>query len=421
MTRNVAIGVVAAFASMIVQTASAGAADVSVLDRPGAIHMAPPQELRSRTSSGFSLVPPAAAAPLGSTGNLTHVPALRLTGFMMPGDAAKLRDTIDTVASYPAARNPGPLTTIELSSVGGSLMEGFEIGTLLRQRGLVAVVRSKDICLSACAFAFVGGNVTNIPNSYPDRCHVEIGGKLGFHNFFLNPAALRNSTVQDPVAARMQGFADASGGAAALLKYAVRIGMPMDFVSSLVGRPPDQFSYIQTVEQFISLNICPAGITRPSIPLEEQARNVCTNSLGNSRQQETLVVRALPSPQAKRYLLERLQAHLLASKASGPVARLLADGRVVRVEKEIDNLYRDLRLANFALPEIVGPTFEIGVNRAGKFEPRCYVSLSPDNPDKFDVVTFNDQGFSDVPRRPPSNAPRLFLFGKDTIVNPSPS
>ena len=417
-----ALGLNRALAAIGILFASAvpvAGADITVLDTPGAVHLKPAATVQVRPSSGFSIIPSAQAAP-ASPSNVLQIPAVRLNGYFMPGDADKMRSTLQTLTSYPAAKGEGPLTTVEFSSLGGSLMEGFEIGALLRKFNLVGVVRARDLCLSSCAFALVGGNVQEVPQSYPTRCNIEIGGKVGFHNFFLNSAALRDSTENDPVASRMQGFADARGGAASLVKYAAQMGLPPSFVASLIGRPPDQFQYVETVGQFLSLGVCPIGLTRPSIPIEEQAKNICANSMRDADLDLDLQVRLLPAQQVKRYLLERVQAQIQASRARGRLAGLLANAAVMRVSEEIDRLYDDLRGAGTSLPEIVGPTYEVSLKRDDTLEPACYVSLSSDEPDVFDVVVTGQKGFADPPRLPPENARRLFLFSRNTVINPRP-
>jgi hypothetical protein len=401
------------------------AADLTVLEQPGAVHLQPGQPIKPDKPSSFSLplVSPAQAATRagGASSPATIVPAVRLTGVIGPGDADKLRKVLDKLARAQSVRPEDPLTTIELSSMGGSLTEGFEIGHLFRQYKVISVVRSHDLCMSSCALAFLGGNIHRVPVNYPTRCNVEIGSKIGFHNFFLNPNGLAASTENDPVASRFQGFLDARGGAASLVRYAADVGMPPSFVASLMGRPVDQFQYIETVRQFLALNVCPIGLGRPAAPLEQQARNVCRNALGGPAPASDLEVSEIRADQAKRYLLEVLQAEMLASgRSRGRLASLFANGAVMRVQEEIDRLYEDLRAAGMALPDIVGPTFEVGSAQSGKYEPICYVSLSASDPDSFDVVASGRRVLSDPPHLPPGNARRLFLHDPDEVINPRP-
>jgi hypothetical protein len=343
---------------------------------------------------------------------------LRLAGPIEDGDAEKLREILSKLSIPSGAKSDGSLTKIELSSLGGNLLEGFEIGSLLRKYKVIAVVRKQDICLSACALALLAGNAHSVPSVYPTECNVEIGAKVGFHNFSLNRNGLRDATSQDPVASRLQGFADARGGAAQLVKYAGEIGLPPSFVSSLIGRPVEDFLFIETAGQFISLRVCPIGINRPAIALAAQAINICSNSTGGPDPSAPLEATAIKPAQAKLYLLERVQENMKSSKAKGRLADQLSSGAVMRVKEEIDRLYDDLRAAGVALPDIVGPTFDIGRRRDGGYETVCYVSLSSDNPDNYDVVTQGPRGLSDPLRPPPENSRRLFLFNRDDVVNP---
>lgn len=345
---------------------------------------------------------------------------LRLTGMIVPGDADKLRDVLQRSLGSGTANSNRPSTIIELSSMGGNLADGFQMGRIFREFNVIAVVRGRDLCMSSCALAFLGGNVHQVPSTYPTECNVEIGGKVAFHNFWLNPAGLRGVTSEDPVASRLQGFTDARGGIAMLAKYAGEMGLPPTFVPSIIGRPVEDFQYLETVGQFLSLHVCPIGLERPRIPLEAQAKNICVNSIGESDREAPLQTTAIPEARVKLSLLERLQANMQSSKAKGRLAAQLASGAVMRVQQEIDRLYDDLRVAGVALPDIVGPTFEVGRNRSGTYEPVCYVSLSPDDPDKFDVAIQGPRGFSEPPHAPPDNARRLFLFERNAVINPRP-
>ncbi len=347
-------------------------------------------------------------------------PTLRLTGMIENGDAAKLRDMLMKVKAATPPKSTLPLATLELSSMGGNLQEGIQIGELLRSFGVVAVVRKNDICLSACALALLGGNVQDTTVPYPADCNIEIGAKVAFHNFFLNRNGLRESTHDDPVASRLQGFADARGGAALLVKYAGDMGLPPTFVANLMGRPVEDFLYIETIGQFLNLRICPAGLARPPLPIDKQATNVCNNSIGAPLPLSAFAITPIAMQQAKQYLLQRVQESMHSAKARGRLADQLASWSVMRVKEEIDKLYEDLRAAGLALPEIVGPTFEIGVDQQGNYRTACYVSLSPNDPDIYEVAVQGARGLTEPLKTPPDNARRLFLFDRNDNVNPRP-
>lgn len=344
-----------------------------------------------------------------------------MTGMIEPGDGNRLSDILARLKAAAPGKPGEPWGTIELSSMGGNLADGFQIGTLLRKYGVIAVVRRSDLCMSSCALALLGGNAHHVEAAKRQECNLEIGGKVAFHNFFLNRSGLTGSTSKDPVESRLQGFADARGGASMLIKYAGDMGLPPNFVSTLMGRPVDEFQYIETVGQFLSFRVCPIGIERPKITIDAQAINICNNSIGASRPAGEFAATLIRPPREKLYLLQRLQEGMQASKFKGRLLSQLTGDTVTRSQSEIDRLYDDLRSAGVALPEIVGPTFEIGSKVSGGYEISCYVSLSPDDPDKYDVVVQNARGFSEPPRLPPENSRRLFLFDRNEVINPRPN
>lgn len=373
-----------------------------------------------RASTIVSLPPPGPQGSFLRTDN-PEGPRLRLTGMIEPGDAEMLRERlIKLQASSPP--KPGiPLATIELSSLGGNLSEGVRIGELLRSFKVVAVVRKQDVCLSACALALLGGNTVRTAAVYPSDCNVEIGSKVAFHNFFLERSALRSVTDDDPVASRLQGFADARGGAATLIRYAADMGLPPGFVANLMARPVEEFQYVETIGEFLTLNLCPVGLERPVLPMSHQAVNVCNNSLAASAPLSAFIVGPIAAPQVRQYMLERVQAGMNAAKAKGKLADQLATWSVMRIKEEVDKLYEDLRAAGVALPELVGPTFEVSLNQSGRVRPACYVSLSATDPDRYGVVLQGERGLTEAIRKPPANARRMFLFDRLTVANQRPS
>jgi hypothetical protein len=85
--------------------------------------------------------------------------------------------------------NSYPTIEVELSGPGGSFSGGLRLAAEFRRRGIGTVVRAGDVCLSACALAFLGGSAES-PNPYeiskdipilPARRRMEPGAKIGFH------------------------------------------------------------------------------------------------------------------------------------------------------------------------------------------------------------------------------------------------
>lgn len=89
---------------------------------------------------------------------------------------------------------------IILESPGGSLPAALEVGRILRKTGLKVQVggfslRETDYteaCLSACAYAFLGGT----------KRVIEVDGQIGFHKFFVNAEKdnlVRTNAILDQV------------------------------------------------------------------------------------------------------------------------------------------------------------------------------------------------------------------------------
>ncbi len=373
-----------------------------------------------RASTILTLPPPILQDSYLQT-DARETPRLRLTGMIEAGDVGRLREMLIKLQASSPGKTGMPLATIELSSLGGNLAEGVRIGELLRSFKVVAVVRKQDVCLSACALALLGGTAVRIAPAYPSDCNVEIGGKVAFHNFFLDRTALRDVTLEDPVASRLQGFADARGGAAMLIRYAADLGLPPAFVANLMARPVEEFQHVETIGEFLALNLCPAGLDRPALPMSHQAVNVCNNSLAASAPLSAFIVGPIAAPQVRQYMLERVQAGMNAARTKGRLADQLATWSLMRIKDEVDRLYDDLRAAGVALPELVGPTFEVSLNQSGRVRPACYVSLSATDPDKYEVVLQGERGLTEAIRKPPANARRMFLFDRLTVANQRPS
>ena len=65
------------------------------------------------------------------------------------------------------------VSAVLLSGPGGNAVAGLEIGKLLRKHDLTVVIPDGKVCVSACAFAALGGT------------RIIVGGELWFHGPFL--------------------------------------------------------------------------------------------------------------------------------------------------------------------------------------------------------------------------------------------
>ena len=101
-----------------------------------------------------------------NAGNIQHInPEVAVfSGEIVDGDLKMLEKYFH--------KNP-TTETIYLKSPGGLLDEGLDIGRFFAKKLYLHVaVHKSDLCMSACAFAFLGGN------------NQHINGKLGFHKAY---------------------------------------------------------------------------------------------------------------------------------------------------------------------------------------------------------------------------------------------
>jgi len=283
---------------------------------------------------------------------------------------------------------------------------------------VATVVRAKDLCLSACALAFLGGTSRRTgPVATPGRS-IEIGGQVGFHNFSLNTSSDQVDPGRDPKEGMARGFAVARGGASSLVRYAATMGIDMGFVARLLGRPPEQWEYIESTGTFIALQTCPIGLKRPTATPQTIAVNICNHSTGWFDRADAFQARSYTAREAKRHMLEHVQENIEAFSVKGPLVAQLKAVLATRDEQLVDAVYNDLRSAGIALPEWLGTFFVVSGYSASVYEMQCQVSFSRDNPAKFEVTLHTPDGLIKPAQLPPANCPGLFTYDRDDILNP---
>jgi len=347
------------------------------------------------------------------------VPVLRLTGLFESGDAAKLRTVLSRLKAT-ARPAPGmPFATATLSSTGGDVYEGLNVGYLFSEFDVATVVRKGDLCLSACALAFLGGTLSHVPPSpVPDRS-IEIGGQVGFHNFFLNPNSPDLRNTPGGKAGLIAGFDLARGGASLLVRYSAMMSIDPSFIARLLGRPSDEWEYVDLDGEFVSLMSCAIGLGRPELSNEAVATNICNHATGWMSPADPSQARQMTGHEAKRHLLELVRRSVEGMEVRGSLAAPIAGAIAARDERATDAVYSDLRRAGIVLPEVMGPTFEVSGYAIGPYQMRCTVSFSKDDPDKYDAVIEGPAGFSHALRTAPQQCRRLFLYDQDAVINPT--
>lgn len=342
---------------------------------------------------------------------------LRITGPFEKGDADRLRALLETLRGRAGRRPDGSLAVAELSSGGGDILEGVKIGYLFREFDVATLVRRGDRCLSACALAFLGGTARHASPEVIVARRLEIGGQVGFHNVFLNYQALKNPETTAAETAARQGFEVALSGASTLVRYAADMGIAPGFVARLLGRPTEHFDYVDSIETFAALGICPTEALMPAIPRERQAINVCNNALGwekaDAGQAAQMSVR-----DGRVALLTRLQSSIAANEVSDRLAAQLGAALASKDESILAQIYDGLRRAGVRLPQLFGGVDEVTGYGIGRDSVACEVSLSTSEPDRYDLVIVGPHGFNPPPRSAPRACRWLFRFGARDVINP---
>ena len=110
------------------------------------------------------------SAPKASALEFTVSPegVVTASGHIVPGDADAIKKliTLEFEQKYRLVRD---LVTLNLNSPGGSLIGGIRLGYALRELAVHTNVGLDQSCLSACALAFLGGDVRTVE------------GRLGVH------------------------------------------------------------------------------------------------------------------------------------------------------------------------------------------------------------------------------------------------
>jgi hypothetical protein len=343
---------------------------------------------------------------------------IRITGAIEEGDADRLRAILTRIAGTGPSDKRGGRIVAELSSNGGDVYAGLNMGYLFKEFDVATVVRTRDICLSACALAFLGGTASHVPPSHvPDRS-IDIGGEVGFHNFVINPNSASLSSATDARSGLVVGFSLARGGASLLMRYASAMALDPGFIARLLGRPAEVFEYIDSDGEFVDLASCANGVERPRIPPAEVATNICNHATGDFSTVEASQAHEMTAAQLKRHLLEHVQENSEQAGLQGVALQQVSTALAARGDKQVEAVYDDLRQLGVVLPQIVGPAFEITGYSSGSYKMQCHVSYSLEDPDRYDLVIQGPSGLTKAFKTAPRQCGRLFLFDRADILNP---
>jgi hypothetical protein len=182
------------------------------------------------------------------------------SGGIVSGDAAKL-------SQFVLDRN---LTqgfdeyVVQFDSPGGSLIEGIEIGNIIRDARLETIVARGSQCASACALAFLGGTRRYATGEGPGR-RLEVGASLVFLSFRYSADKIQvgNNTLSE---ARILS--------ALTLEYASKVkSVDLGWLAKTQTVAPNDLHYVRTPADIAAFSISLIGI--PSLIPRDWHLNVC--------------------------------------------------------------------------------------------------------------------------------------------------
>jgi hypothetical protein len=351
-----------------------------------------------------------------------EVPVIRLSGFVQSGDAFRLRSILAKLkASSPKAPDK-PLAIVELHSPGGEILEGFSLGYLFREFDVATVVRGGKFCLSACAIAFLGGTVSHLPPTVVAGRNIEIGGIVGFHNFYISPDSQKSYTATTTSEAVSTGFMVAQTTAAGMARYMAMMAIDPLFGAHLMERPASLWDYVDTAARFIDLNVCPMGLPARPVAAEVLASNICSNAFGSSASAGRNQVQAVTAPELKRRLLQYVSANPRPFRLRKSEIDRLGSAVAGGDARQLDALYDQLQDSGLPLPNVLGASFQVkgSGGDAGQYDLLCNISLSAADPAVFELVIEGPGGLSPVLNTHPVSCPILFAFNREDEINPAP-
>ena len=169
------------------------------------------------------------------------------TGAVETGDAATLSRLIrdnnlaDGFDDY----------VVRLNSPGGLVLEGMEVGRVIRDARLETLIVRGDICASACALAFLGGTRQYATGNGVGR-RLEFGAMLGFHGF-------RSAT--DAVRVENETLSVSRVLTALILEYAAQMrGVDLGWLANTLNAPPEKLFSVRRPVDIAALSMFLEGI-----------------------------------------------------------------------------------------------------------------------------------------------------------------
>lgn len=134
-----------------------------------------------------------------------------------------------------------PVQTVLLDSTGGSVSDALEIGAALRAAGIATRLEDAAVCLSACPYAFAGGETRAVAPT----------AKLGVHQHYFGESGILPAFM---------AVEDVQRGQAEVMAYLIRMGIDPRVMEHAMRTPPEQI-YILSEEELVDYGFTEAPET----------------------------------------------------------------------------------------------------------------------------------------------------------------
>ncbi|OQW47045.1 MAG: hypothetical protein A4S16_09485 [Proteobacteria bacterium SG_bin6] len=154
-----------------------------------------------------------------------------------------------------ALTQAGAIDEVWLSSPGGIVDSGLQIGRIMRKRGIAVRVPSGRACISSCTIAFLGGVIRIVDDDAYYGIHMFSG--YGFGRSGMDEAKRFNEIVLKAKAERGDEFAKllytelfrgieqrAATRAADMSRYLIEMSASLDFLTGMTGQPIRGVCYV---------------------------------------------------------------------------------------------------------------------------------------------------------------------------------
>ncbi len=200
----------------------------------------------------------------------------QLSGQILPGDADRLETVllgeIAQLDTYPWGTTERQLVLC-LEGPGGSFLEALQIAEFVRSNDITTRVNPNESCLSACAIAFLGGNLnTRSGEGWRASRFIHPTSRLGFHAPEL---VLPDGQFTREDVGRAYDIAIEAVGL--ITEQAEWLRIPQPLLTQMFNHRGDDFHIVETIDHLATYDFLLYGYSPPRLTAETR-RYACENA-----------------------------------------------------------------------------------------------------------------------------------------------